>query len=50
MIFFHNKKNTISEDTITAFGHNVRSFSKHINDIASDGSLINYDIIVFKET
>lgn len=43
----YNKKSIISDDTITAFVPNVRSFSKHI---VSDDKVINNDIIGFSGT
>ena len=43
-------KRNIWDDTFTVFVHNVRSLSKHINDIARDDRIINNDIIGFTET
>ena len=43
-------RNTISDDTITVLVHNVRSLSKHVDDIVSDKRLINHEIIGFTET
>ena len=49
-LFFTIKRNNISEDTITVLVHDVRSFSKHIDDIVSDNRIINNDTIRFTET
>ena len=49
-LFSTIKINNIADNTITAFVHNVRSLSKHINDIVSDNRIINNDIIGFTET
>ena len=43
-------RNTILDYTITVLVHNVRSLSKHVDDIVSDKRLINNDIIGFTET
>ena len=43
------RKNT-SEDTVTVLLHNVRSFSRHVDDIVSDNRITNNDIIGFTET
>ena len=43
------RKNT-SEDTVTVLVHNVRSFSRHADDIVSDNRITNNDIIGFTET
>ena len=56
MIYFlqqkkQNKKNAISDDTLAILFHNVRSLSKHVDDIVVDDSrIINNDIIGFAET
>ena len=44
------KKNTISDDTLTILFHNVRSLSKHLDDIVSDDRIINNNIKGFAET
>ena len=44
------KRNTISGDTVTALVYNVRSFPRHVDDIASDNRIINNEIIGFTET
>ena len=49
-LFSTIKSNNISDDTITVFVQNVRSLSKHINDIGRDDRIINNDIIGFTET
>ena len=49
-LFSTIKRNNISDNTITVFIHNVRSISKHVDDIVSDGRIINNDIIGFTET
>ena len=49
-MIFHNKKNNISGNIITVFVHNVRSLSKHIDDIVSDDRIRNYYIKGFTET
>ena len=43
------KKNTISDDTLTIFFHNVGSLSNHLGDIVSDDRIINNDVIGFIE-
>ena len=43
------RKNT-SENTVTVLLHNVRSFSRHVDDIVSDNRITNNDIIGFTET
>ena len=40
----------MSDDTITVFLHNMRSLSKHIDDIVSGDKIMNNDIIGFTET
>ena len=47
---FTIKTNTISDDTNTAFLHNSKSFSKHLDDIVSNDRIVNNDIIGFTET
>ena len=49
-LFSTIKRNIISNDTITILVHNVRSLSKHVNDILNDRRIINNDIIRFTET
>ena len=49
-IFSTIKRNNTSDDTIIVFVQNVRSLSKHINDIVSDDRITNNDIIGFRET
>ena len=49
-LFSTVKKNTISGDTLTIYFHNVRSLSKHVDDIVSDDRIKNNDIIGFAET
>ena len=49
-LFSTIKRNTISNDTITILGHNVRSLSKHVDDLVSDRRVVNNDIIGFTET
>ena len=46
-LFSTIKRNAISENTITVLVHNVRSLSKHTDDILNDGIIINNDIIGF---
>ena len=35
------KRGIIADNTITILVHNVRSFSKHVNDIVSDSRIMN---------
>ena len=49
-IFHSKKKKILSDDTITVFVQNTRSFSKHVDDIVSDDRIINNEIIGFVET
>ena len=49
-LFSTIKRKNISDNTITVFVHNVRSFSKHIDDIVSDDKIINNDITGFTKT
>ena len=49
-LFSTIKRNNTSDNSITVFVHNVRSLSKHINDIVCDDRIINNDIIGFTET
>ena len=44
------KRTTISHDAITFFVHNVRTVSKHVDDIVSNDIIIINDIIGFTET
>ena len=46
-LFSTIKRNTISDNAITAFVQNERTLSKHIDDIVSDNRLINNGIIRF---
>ena len=39
-LFFTIKINFLSDDTITIRVHNVRSYSKHVDDIVSDNRII----------
>ena len=48
-LFFITKRNNISDDTITVFGYNVRSFSKDIDDLIRDDRIINDDIVGLTE-
>ena len=49
-LFSTINRNTISDDKITVCVHNVRSLSKHIDDIVRNGRIVNNDIIEFIET
>ena len=49
-LFSTIKRNNTSDNSITVFVHNVRSLSKHINDIVCDDRIINNDITGFTET
>ena len=49
-LFSTIKRNNISEGMILVFAHNVRSLSKHIDDIINDDKIINNYIIGFTET
>ena len=44
-LFSTIKRNNISYNTIAVFLHNVRSLSKHIDDVVSDDRIINNDIV-----
>ena len=44
------KRRIILDDTITILVHNVRSISKHVNDIVSDSRIVNNGIIGLTET
>ena len=44
------RRSTISGDTITILVHNMRSLSKHVNDIVSDSRIMNNAIIGLTET
>ena len=46
-LFSTIKRNTLSDDTLIILVHNVRSLSKHIDDIESDDRTINNGIIGF---
>ena len=48
-LFSTLKGSIISDDTITILVHNVRSLSKHVNDIVSDSRIMNNDIIGLAE-
>ena len=43
-LFSRLKRSIISHNTITILVHNVRSLSKHVNDIVSDSRIMNVDI------
>ena len=48
MIYFSRKKATILQDTVTIqFSHNVRSLSKHADDILNHDRIQQNDIIGF---
>ena len=49
-LFSKIKRNTISNDTFTIIAVNVRSLSKHGDDIVSDDRKMNNNIIGFTET
>ena len=44
------KINNLSNNIFTVLIHNVRSLSKHVDDIVSEDRTINNDIIGFTET
>ena len=44
------KRNNISDNKITVFVHDARSFSKYTDDIVSDDRIINDKIIGYTET
>ena len=44
------RRSTISGDTITILVHNMRSLSKHVNDIVSDSRIMSNAIIGLTET
>ena len=48
-LFSTLKGSIISDDTITILVHNVRSLSKHVNDIVSHSRIMNNDIIGLAE-
>ena len=48
-LFSMLKRSIISEDTITILVHNVRSFSKYVNDIVNDSRIMNNDIVGLTE-
>ena len=48
-LFTTTKRNTIQYDILIVLDHNVRSFSKHVNDIVSNYRVINNDIIGLTE-
>ena len=43
-LFTKIKRNTISEDTLTVFFHNVRSLSKHVNGILGNDRIMDDEI------
>ena len=49
-LFSTLKRSIISDDTITILIHNVRSLSKHVNDIVIDSRIMNNDVIGLIET
>ena len=49
-LFSTIERNNISDNTITVFVHNLRSLSKHIDDVVSDDRIIHNNIIGFIET
>ena len=48
-LFSTIKRNAISGNTVTVLVHNVRSLSRHVDNIVSDNRIINNDIIGFTE-
>ena len=48
-LFTTTKRNTIQYDILIVLDHNVRSFSKQVNDIVSNYRIINNDIIGLTE-
>ena len=49
-IFENIEKICVTDDTITILLLNVRSHSKHVCDIKSDGRLMENDVLCFTET
>ena len=49
-LFSTIKRNTISDDAIIVFAHNVRLLSKHTDDIGNDDRMINIGIIGLTKT
>ena len=49
-LFSTIKRNTLSDDALTIFVHNVRSLLQHADDVVSDGRIINNDIIGLTKT
>ena len=49
-MFSTKRRNTISGDTVTDLTHNVRSLSRHLDDIISDNRIVNSNIIEFMQT
>ena len=49
-LFSTIKRNAFSSDTVTLLVHNVRSLSRHVDDVVSDNRIINNDVIGFTET
>ena len=49
-LFSTIKRNGLSEDTLTSLVHNVRSVSKHVDDIVGGDRTINNGIVGFTET
>ena len=49
-IIYFPQSQQILGDTTTVLVHNVRSLSKHVDDIVTDNRVMNNDIIGFTET
>ena len=49
-LFSTVKRNAVSGNTVTVLVHNVRSLSRHVDDMLSDNRIINNDIIGLMET
>ena len=49
-LFYTIKRNVIPGDTVTVLVHSVRSLPRHVDDIVSDNSTINNNIIGFTKT
>ena len=43
MSYFYNKTNTVSNNTVTVFVHNMRALSRHVHDIIIYDRTINND-------
>ena len=48
-LFSTMKRNAVSDDNLTIFVDSVRSLSKHANNIVSDDTITNNDLIGFTE-